>query len=471
MKNVLGALLTLLFMACSSATQGPQAVGGITPQQSTSLADHKGGSSTPIQHVVVIMQENRTFDNLFYGFPGARFAKHGIGHGVHYKREAIPLTWRWDITHNHSQFLEDFDGGKGDGFDNQIRGFSSGSGCMDPRNHPSCWIFWPGKSIKKMAFSYVQQSDVQPYWTMAQQYALGDETFSSNNDDSFTAHQYMIAGQAGHASEVPNFAPYGCDSRKNNRVETLVYGAANPPVFSPATGHEIVGPYPCFTYETAADLLDAASVSWRYYVVTPVNSSFSAFDAIENVRDGADWKNVVPNTDIFSDVTNGTLRQVSWVTPSGPNSDHAGPNSGSGGPDWVASIVNAIGESSYWNSTAIIVMWDDWGGWYDHVIPKQYPDPVTNAYEGLGFRIPLIVVSPYAKAGYISHKRHELASSLKFIEATFGLPSLGGADARADAFADIFDYTQAPIPFQPIPTHRNARYFIEHPSTAPADDY
>ena len=108
MKKVVGTLVALVFTACSSA-QGPQTL-GITPQQSTSLADHKGGSTTPIQHVVVIMQENRTFDNLFYGFPGARFAKRPIGHGVHYKREAIPLMWKWDITHNHSQFLEDYDG-------------------------------------------------------------------------------------------------------------------------------------------------------------------------------------------------------------------------------------------------------------------------------------------------------------------------------------------------------------------------
>jgi phospholipase C len=161
---------------------------------------------------------------------------------------------------------------------------------------------------------------------------------------------------------------------------------------------------------------------------------------------------------VLTDITSGNLAQVSWVMPHGGASDHPGSNSGNCGPDWVASIVNAVGKSQYWNSTAIIVMWDEWGGWYDHVLPKQYKDPVTHAYEGLGYRIPLLIVSPYAKAGYISHDQHEIASTLHFIEQTFALPPLGSsmsppvqlADQRADAFDDAFDFTQQPITFKPI---------------------
>src|SRR6185437_11892302 len=106
---------------------------------------------------------------------------------------------------------------------------------------------------------------------------------------------------------------------------------------------------------------------------------------------------------------------------------------------------NAIGQSKYWNSTAIIIMWDEWGGFYDHVKPPQYTDPRTGAYEGLGYRVPLIVVSPYAKAHYISHNQHEVASTLAYIEQTFNLPKLGAgsgytyADSRADPFLDVFD--------------------------------
>ena len=133
--------------------------------------------------------------------------------------------------------------------------------------------------------------------------------------------------------------------------------------------------------------------------------------------------------------------------------------------------MNAVGESPYWNSTAIFITWDEWGGWHDHVVPKQYADPVTGAYEGLGFRVPLIVVSPYAKVGYVSHQQHEIASTLHYIETTFGLPSLGRADARADAFDDVFNYSQTPTPFQPIPSDFDARYFITHPSSEPGDTY
>ena len=184
-----------------------------------------------------------------------------------------------------------------------------------------------------------------------------------------------------------------------------------------------------------------------------------------------------PDTAIFKDITNNELAQVSWVMPSGKNSDHPGPQSGNLGPDWVASIVNAIGESPYWSNTAIVVMWDDWGGWYDHVHPPQYPDPQTKAREGLGFRVPLIVISPYARAGYVSHQEHEIASTLRLIEETFGLPYLGAgssqtyADRRADGFDDMFDFTQQPIPFVPIPSNHDARYFLSHPDNTPGDTY
>jgi phospholipase C len=156
---------------------------------------------------------------------------------------------------------------------------------------------------------------------------------------------------------------------------------------------------------------------------------------------------------------------VSWVIPSGPESDHAQQNDGSG-PSWVASIVNAIGNSSYWSNTAIFIAWDDWGGWYDHVPPK-----IVNSYE-YGFRVPLIVVSPYAKPAYISHVPHDFGSILKFIEQTFNLPSLGYADAPADNLSDCFDFTQTPLTFQNIPASLQADHFLNdrRPPADPDDD-
>jgi phospholipase C len=135
------------------------------------------------------------------------------------------------------------------------------------------------------------------------------------------------------------------------------------------------------------------------------------------------------------------------------------------GPDWIASIVNAIGESSYWSSTAIFITWDDWGGWYDHVSPTIY-----NSYE-LGMRVPLIVVSPYAKAHYVSHVPYEFGSILKFAENVFGLPSLGTTDVRANDLSDCFEFSRAPRRFHHIHAQHSAQYFLRQPiSNEPPDN-
>ena len=181
---------------------------------------------------------------------------------------------------------------------------------------------------------------------------------------------------------------------------------------------------------------------------------------------------IIPQTQVLTDIANGQLAQVSWVIPDGAHSDHAAVNDGSG-PSWVASIVNAIGNSPYWANTAIIITWDDWGGWYDHVAPTVINDGVSwgSGYV-YGFRVPLIVVSPYAKAAYISHTTHDFGSILKFIETTFNLPSLGYADAPADDLSDCFNLTQTPITFQTIPAPLDAAHFIndKRPPTDPDDD-
>jgi phospholipase C len=435
---------------------------------------HHRASSSPIQHIVIIMQENRSFDNMFYGYPGANTATTGMGHdGTVYPLKPINLAYAHDQNHYHYQFLLDFDNGKGDGFDQQIYG-NNGSQKYCTKylwvNYPPCYLIH-GPPFNKEPYTYVIQAQVQPYWDMAKQYALGDNTFSSNNGPTFASHQYMIAGRSGHASDIPSLGggPWGCDAPSEWEYY-LKYGAADPPQYDPIFGHEIKGPDPCFpikmtgpdsTYTTIADELDNAGISWRYYVQPPKIDSWwlNAFDAVKSIRYGPDWSNgdiSSPDTNVLSDIDNGNLQSVSWVMPHGHASDHPGGGSGNCGPDWVALIVNAIGKSQYWNSTAVIVMWDEWGGWYDHVIPQQYPDPITGANEGLGFRVPLLVVSPYAKAGYISHQQHEIASSIHFIRETFDLPPLGTgtkyhfADERADGFDDIFDFTQKPIKFKAI---------------------
>ncbi len=184
---------------------------------------------------------------------------------------------------------------------------------------------------------------------------------------------------------------------------------------------------------------------------------------------GPDWTNnvVLQPTQVLTDIANGQLPAVSWVIPDGKASDHPLGNDGSG-PSWVASVVNAIGNSQYWSHTAIFITWDDWGGWYDHVAPT-----VINSYE-YGFRVPLIVVSPYAKPGYVSHVTHDFGSILRYIEANFGLASLGYADALAlaDNFSDCFDYKQTPLAFQPVSAQFDASHFLsdKSPAVDPDDD-
>jgi phospholipase C len=222
---------------------------------------------------------------------------------------------------------------------------------------------------------------------------------------------------------------------------------------------------------------------------------WNAFDAINAVRhDKSEWPNKKifsctqscvswPETNVLCDIAGSTtppcpspsppgnvvLPAVSWVIPDGQDSDHGygtqiGPDNG---PDWVASVVNAVGQSQYWNSTAIVIVWDDAGGFYDHVPPPQLDRT------GLGFRVPMIVISPYAKQGYVAHTQYEFGSILKFIETAFKLPQLGTTDRRASNLTDAFNFKQAPrafVPITPLNKRHNRTYFLHRPpSYQPVD--
>jgi len=197
---------------------------------------------------------------------------------------------------------------------------------------------------------------------------------------------------------------------------------------------------------------DAQKISWKYYVPALFGGGLAGaywnpFDAISAVRYSAEFTTNIssPETNFFSDVSSGSLPAVSWVSPNSQNSDHAGFGKQDTGPAWVAKVVNAVGKSKYWNTTAIIVVWEDWGGWYDHVAPPQLD------YAGLGFRVPMIVVSPYAKAGYVSHTQYEFGSIVRFFEDTWNLGRLGTTDTRAASIDDTFDFNQKPRKFSSIP--------------------
>jgi phospholipase C len=303
---------------------------------------------------------------------------------------------------------------------------------------------------------------------MAQSYVLADNMFASNVDASFVAHQYLIAGWANHAANYPAGYTWGCDN--SNEVATV-------------TEEREIGPDEpdCFTYKTLATELDTAKFGWRYYTVAegfggPTGYFWSAFDAINAVRNGPEWttgsnpkvlSSPGPEAVLTDIAANNIPVGVTWVTPWLAWSDHASSGSNEG-PAWVASVVNAVGaNTAMWNSSAIFVVWDDWGGWYDHV-PPQYLD-----YDGLGFRVPMLVISAYAKQGYVTHVPYEFGSILKFAEYNFGLPPVTptnccygkkGSDRRANNPAtDVFDFTASPRPFISIPSTLHADYFLHAP--------
>ncbi|MBV9333915.1 MAG: hypothetical protein JO146_07890, partial [Candidatus Eremiobacteraeota bacterium] len=230
------------------------------------------------------------------------------------------------------------------------------------------------------------------------------------------------------------------------------------------------GPFPCVNYPTLRNRLDDNGVSWRYYVPAMCCKIYgkllSAFDAIKAVRNGPEWTDghiASPQTNIFNDITNGTLPDVSWVIPDENDSDHPGTSSDTG-PSWVASVVNAVGESSYWKSSAIIIVWDDWGGLYDNLAPPQL------GYGGLGFRVPALVISPYARPGYISTTQYEFGSILKYIEKNWALAPLNRSDSRAASIADCFDYSQTPIKFKKIQSkYPRSLFTLRAPSNLPPD--
>ncbi len=388
-------------------------------------------SGSPIQHIVVIMQENRSFDNLFNGFPGADTAQSGMNGDQSIPLKPVSLADSRDLEHSHLRWAEDWDNGNMDGFAQS------------------------GASPATLPYSYVPEKDVEEYWTLARQYVLGDRMFQSNTGPSFVAHQYMIAGQSANVAENPTGSVWGCDADPSSTAAVLG-----------ADGNEMPGVFPCFDYLTAADLLDEKGVTWRYYAPSSGDSFFilSAFQAIRHIRYGQDWHdNVIsPQNRVLTDIANGELAQVTWIVPDWAHSDH--PGSGTEGPSWVASIINAIGNSPYWNSTAIFISWDDWGGWYDHVAP-----PKVDAM-GPGFRVPLLIVSPYARHGYVTHHMHEASGFIAFIEHNFDLGTLGTRDAGTDAFSDCFDYTQQPSAFAPIPTRVSAERLVREKDSGPPDD-
>ncbi len=399
---------------------------------------------SPITHVIVVIQENRTVDNLFASsfltgggpYPGANVATtFSVGGGPATPLNEVPFEYPADPDHSHAALVEEAQYPQNTGFYE-----NNATGTNGEPNPPRGFVF-----------SYVPDFETLLYHTLASTYALGDNMFSSRLVPTFPGHLFLISGQSAPADDPTDPVNWGCDSQPGTTVG----------VFSGSTGESetLPGVFPCFDNLTIGDLMNEHRVSWRYYtgqIDDTIDAGFNVYDAIRHIRYGGNWNyNVVwPETRILTDIADCNLSNVSYVTPPGLSSDHAGSLSSSG-PGWVGTLYLAIAESNaiqkspacqYYGNTAIIVTWDDSGGWYDHVTPPQV------AGRSWGFRVPLIVASAWASHGtpgslpFVSHTQRDFGSILKFIETNWGLGTLGGEDVGADNLADMFNYSQTPVP-------------------------
>ncbi|MGB8908330.1 MAG: alkaline phosphatase family protein [Candidatus Cybelea sp.] len=402
-----------------------------------------------IEHVVFIVQENRSFNNLFMGYPGAYTVSSGKdSKGGTIALQPVSLQKQYTIDHSTIAMFAACDG----------KGSLPGTKCrMDAFDKE----FADETRLRHPQYVYAPRSESRPYWDMAHQWVLADRMFQSQLDESFVAHQYIIAAQAQSAVNLPN-GPWGCPPGPSTFVGTINSDRTNGP-----------SELPCFDYQTLGDELDAAKLSWRFYssqYSTPSSgfgAVWSSYQAVKHIYYGPDWaKDVIyPQKQFLLDVPAGKLANFTWITPICANSDHV--NCGGGhGPSWVATLVNTIGKSKFWNSTAIFVQWDDWGGLYDPVAPP-FKD-----YDGLGFRVPLLVISPYAKKNYVSHEQYETASVLRFAEDLFGLGQLAAADRRATSpAADCFDFMERPRAFVRIRSPEGRNFFLRQGRDDRIPDY
>ncbi len=397
----------------------------------------------PIRHIIVIVKENHTFDNYFGSFPGAvGTSVCAYSDGGTFACPHAPNPPPRDLNHGHNSGLLDWNHGGMNGYD------------LDPNN-----VIGADGGTDNLGFAQYQEADIPDYWAYARTYTLADHFFSSYIGESFPGHLFVLAAQAGWATEDPNLPPlspyWGCDEASNcanpdgGLTPVLCTGA----VENQQTCVSEQKP-PCFNIKSVPDVLPAG-VRWKFYgsnIAPPVLTEiWSMFDAVSSIRYGSGWANVVSYSEFDKDVDAGTLPEVSWLVNQDLYSEHP-PLSVCAGESWTVTRINEIMTSPYWKDTVILFTMDDFGGWYDHVPPPELYGCNTQKPYGMGFRLPLIVISPYAKPGFIFSEQSEHASIPRFIERIFGSTNSlsdfdpAARDGQANDLLNAFDFTQQPLP-------------------------
>jgi len=425
-----------------------------------------------IKHVVVIMQENRSFDSYFGTFPGADGIPMRKGHPVVCNPSIrtghcqLPYHDRRDVNgggpHEAAAFVADVDGGRMDGFVGEAE--RAKKSCTDFTN-PFC-----SESRNPDVMGYHDAREIPNYWAYARNFVLQDHMFEPNASWSLPAHMFMVSEWSANCSVLMD--PLSCEDSLNQRPAQTV------PVRNRTTQS-----WPAMHYDWTdlTYLLHNAGVSWRYYLdqgaqpdcdngamsctlaqqKAGVPSIWNPLPAFDTVHLDNQTGNVVPISNLYADAQSGALPAVSWVVPNDRDSEHP-PARVSHGQSYVTNIVNTIMRGPDWSSTAIFLTWDDWGGFYDHVAPPRVD------VNGYGLRVPGIVISPYARAGYIDHQALSFDAYAKFIEDDFldgerlDPTTDGRPDPRPDVREDMpilgdllndFNFDQAPRPPIVLPTH------------------
>lgn len=368
---------------------------------------------TPIQHVVIIVKEGRSFDALFGRFPGAE----GAVRGEKADGALIDLARAGDRL-----------GGSPDASSASAR-LAMGGGRMNQ------FDLIPDAALADgflLPFTQAWPEDIPNYWRYAQTFVLSDRTFSAAAGPTFPNLLYLFSAQSAFVTDNPTQSSdtWGCDAPPGARVRT------EPNVGNPTWV------YPCFNIPNLPERLQAQPVSWRFYGPRPGEDGYQStvLNAIQTIRTSYLWNNnVTSNGQFLIDVLRQQLPAVSWLIPPGEFSERP-TASLCAGENWTVQQINALMQSDLWANTAIFVVWSHFGGFYDHLPPPQVDQ------FGLGPRVPLLIISPYARSGFISHNQAELTSLATFIERNFGLTPLRERDAQANDLLENFDFRQAPLP-------------------------
>jgi len=418
---LMAVVLILMSIGLSLPACSPQAPPSSSSPAPTSIPTTASGLNK-IEHFVFIMQENRSFDSYFGTYPGANGIPQGISFtDPHDGTTVAPYHDTNDVNlggpHGWDNAQADINNGKMDGFLNQAyKGLNANGTALNPSNTP-------GHNPKDV-MSYHDYHEIPNYWNYARLYVLQDAMFESVASYSLPAHLYMLAAQSG-----------GYTGYKQTQPST-------------------------YNFPEITELLTSGQIDWKYYVTSgklpdtedehvvgsqsaeeqnPDKYTFwnplPAFPAVQN--DPAQRSRLQGTSQFYKDAAAGKLPQVSWVIPSSAVSEHP-PAGVEEGMAYVTGLVNAIMKGPDWNSTAIFISWDDWGGFYDHVSP-----PKIDQY-GLGIRVPGLVISPYARENYIDHNTYSFESWLKIVEERFDVHPMTARDTNALDMLDAFDFTQQP---------------------------